>query len=297
MLTPRHNHRTSPAFTIVELLIVIAIISVLASLMLPSLTAARRKALQIKCLVIERNYFSAFNNYGTDHKGFYPYANKAQTPVTTGSYLVFGSQGTLWTQALAGYYEGSLLTGTTATAANTRVAANLRCPANPWYYGGGGGGIWTGATYAMNGYAGQSSPFPYSYGIGSDPAVNPANFIRQKRHDNLRRPSSLCLIAEIPNVTPGGTAFPWSNTNWGAVFLDRTAFTSGSTLNNTWKSQIATYGRDATEVTAYTRVNHDLGWNVLHADGSARYYAKNTMERISTNTANGTAYSSFWLDN
>jgi prepilin-type N-terminal cleavage/methylation domain-containing protein len=288
-----HSGQVRKAFTIVELLVVVAIIAVLFSVMLPSLAAARRKAQQVKCLVIERTYFAAFNGYGMDHKNFYPYANKAQTPIALGTFDNFGSVATLWTQALEGYYDGSASSGPSALIANARVAARLRCPANPWYYNSGSGGVWAGCTYGFNSYSGVSAPFPYTYAVSGDPVLNPSYLIRQTKHDNIRRPSSLCVIAEIVNVTPGGADIPWSNTNWGAIFLDRTIFTNASTANNTWKLQVASYGQLATDVAMYARVNHDMGWNVLHADGSARYYLKSTMERMGT----GAAYNAFWNDN
>jgi prepilin-type N-terminal cleavage/methylation domain-containing protein len=287
------------AFTLIELLIVISIMAVLVSMLLPSLQGARGKAQQIQCLAIQRTYALTFNSYITDNKNQYPYANRAQVPITTGSYLAFGSVGSIWVQALAGHYPESLPGNVTGAAVvNTAVAKRLRCPANPWIYTGTGGGSWAGATYSFNASSGSRTPFPYNYAIGGDPAIDRTQFIRQARQDNIRRPSSLCVIADSPNLqTSVNPQFTWaSNSAYASFYLDDTAFTPNSTSNNAWKVNINTYGAAANEIHGYTRVNHNLGWNVLRADSSARYFSKSAMENMARDTANNSLYAAFWND-
>jgi len=78
VLRPRRNHlsATPPvkrqAFTLAELLIVIAIIGVLISILLPTLGAARRSANAAKCLAQLRDLGLAFQQYAQDNKRAFP---------------------------------------------------------------------------------------------------------------------------------------------------------------------------------------------------------------------------------
>src|SRR6185437_9960619 len=67
----RHGRRQR-AFTLAELLIVIAIIAVLISVLLPSLAAARRSAATVKCLSSLRNIGTAFQQYAQDNNRYFP---------------------------------------------------------------------------------------------------------------------------------------------------------------------------------------------------------------------------------
>src|SRR5688500_18625700 len=85
VLRPGRNHPSATAarrsaFTLAELLIVIAIIAVLISILLPTLGAARRSANSAKCLAQLRDIGLAFAQYAQDNKRAFPVVEWAPPP-------------------------------------------------------------------------------------------------------------------------------------------------------------------------------------------------------------------------
>src|SRR5438128_399765 len=70
MNQPRHSsHR---AFTLVELLVVLAIIALLIALLIPALNGVREHANRVKCMRILRGIGQAMRLYAYDNKNQYP---------------------------------------------------------------------------------------------------------------------------------------------------------------------------------------------------------------------------------
>jgi prepilin-type N-terminal cleavage/methylation domain-containing protein len=60
------------AFTLIEVLVVIAIIGILAALLVPALGQAKKAALRTKCIDHERQLFLAARMFADDHDGWLP---------------------------------------------------------------------------------------------------------------------------------------------------------------------------------------------------------------------------------
>src|SRR5216117_2845115 len=75
---PQPRASSSDAFTLIELLLVISIFAILASLLLSALSSAKDKAKQTKCLSNLRQISLAMLVYATDNSDWYPVGSRVE---------------------------------------------------------------------------------------------------------------------------------------------------------------------------------------------------------------------------
>jgi prepilin-type N-terminal cleavage/methylation domain-containing protein/prepilin-type processing-associated H-X9-DG protein len=135
----RNCSKRRPAFTLVELLVVIGIIALLIAILLPALSKARRQSLQVKCASALRQVGMGFQLYSNDQNGWWPVAKLDPTqlnPTITTYYIgndVFTANTPAYWYNFIGPYVAAASLGYASTSAANQAQANdtviWGCPA------------------------------------------------------------------------------------------------------------------------------------------------------------------------
>lgn len=166
---PIHDRRRrsrSGAFTLLELLVVIAVIAILISVLIPSLSSARREAMAVSCAAKLRELGNTLTMYANDYEGrlmpaaYWSFESIGTGPVvywwgTNESNVVDHERGFVWP-----YLQSRL-----------EQSGVYECPEQPWgsYLPQGAAGSLT-STYGYNGYYLSPANTPgWGFQIGNRP--------------------------------------------------------------------------------------------------------------------------------
>lgn len=189
---PGLGARNRGAFTLVEMLVVMAIIAVLAAFLLPALSNAKIKAKSVRCSNNVRQLMLAVSLYTGEGNSGYPYSSD---PIV----------GTVWFRAIAPFYqnkEGIMLCpdfkNEYPPEEGVMFFGNVSYPKPPT-----GPGKLGGVAYGINGYGiGKQSPWGNA-GLGIAPGRDITLNTGAVKTYSVARPSEMMAV--------GDTMFFWGN--------------------------------------------------------------------------------------
>lgn len=135
------NRSKREAFTLLELLVVVAVIAMLSAMLFPSLSAAREKAKQVVCASQLRAVAQAAVNYGLEYNDAIP-----GSPLTSGMHFTQSPGNDIWKpgDSVTGWYDfsGAVLPKLTSKWSKDRkklisrlTQGHFHCPSNAETYG------------------------------------------------------------------------------------------------------------------------------------------------------------------
>ena len=180
------------AFSLVELLVTLAVISVLLGVLLPALGSSRRAAHTVKCASNQRQLVLAWSLYAADFRGLSAPAADEQDPAGVAYWwgrVTHAAPPTV-------EHSGGLLSPYLGDS--LREGAVFECPAQPW-------GTYRAQPMSIPAPGVPTSTFGYN-GYGLCPPATPGwnssiGAQRWKRVDELQRPASVFVFADA--MLPG----------------------------------------------------------------------------------------------
>lgn len=181
-MSVRRGGRARPAFTLVELLVVIGIIAILIAILMPALQRARVQAQQTQCLSNMRQIGTTLTMFANEHKGFLVKAwfNSGPSDPATGdlswNYRDDGSEHTWeWSYVLSTYVNKSQNV--------------FRCPSDPAQ----DANVNDDFFYVVQLQGGQKEGYPRSYRLNISNMGGPFKAIRISQ---LKSASKAIVVAE-----------------------------------------------------------------------------------------------------
>lgn len=267
MLSPHSGHRSEqypsrrPAFTLIELLIVISIISILAAILFPVFNRARESARRTSCLSNTRQISLGFMQYFQDHDERFPLTKS----------LVDGVEikDLPWAQGSMQPYLKS-----------TQI---LRCPNDdsPEWTPDGDGNVRV-TSYSLNGFLHAAPPTP-------DPNDPKIGDFRTSHIGSVQSPTEVVLLAESPNFNNWSRnyvhAFLWSP---DGNYTDDPARDDGICGQNGLKGASHRHckrpdGKYVPEDLASQR--HFDGLNVAYLDGHSKWSKWDQLYKVTSDPA------------
>ncbi len=279
-----------PGFTLVELLVTIAIIGILIALLLPAVQAAREAARRTQCKSHLKQIGVALHNYHDSHRSFPPFLiNRSGSP----SRIADVDKGANWLVFLLPYAEQQPLYDqwdfdipANQNPGRSEELSIYKCPSDPQSdgnlcsYAGGG---WARGNYGMN-------VSPCEHGVGSTASslggIGGAN--RRVRLADIKDGTSNTVAVDELRAgmneydLRGCWAMPGLSAGTAAMYNDASAPNSrepysddmencavSGMLGNADSGMGCFDGNDTAQMTG--RSEHPGGLQILMADGSARF--------------------------
>jgi prepilin-type N-terminal cleavage/methylation domain-containing protein/prepilin-type processing-associated H-X9-DG protein len=259
------------AFTLVELLVVIAIIAILIAILLPVLSGVRRQANAVKCKAHLQQIGQGYFLYAIDYKGYWPVSAVEDYDGLAPAY---------W-QNIIGKYVSKAKIGVTSTTDEDAIFARRSiiwgCPVFEGYFTGTIGGVNRLQTgYGMNSEARMREDYPSATNLsmsGSATATAPMekalirtySMGRWMKQTEFTKPAQRALIADcrfwsLEALNPVGGVIPGQEVRPTATY---TSGVSGQTTFDFYR-----HGRTpSVEGTQYSTTGGSVSYNILYCDG------------------------------